>query len=69
MEKPLIKLKNRIINLERATSVTQDQNGTVHVDFQTGGGMLVREIFTGMEGARLWAYLSSVVHELKLEEK
>jgi hypothetical protein len=67
MEKPLVKLNNRIINLERITVATLDQNGTVTIDFQTGGGVAVRELFAGIEGARLWAYLSSVVHELKLE--
>ncbi len=68
MEKSLVKIGDTIINLDNVTVIKSDGTN-INIDFVSGRRDHVQRVtLSGMEAARFLAYLTSVVHELRLDD-
>ena len=66
METPLIKIGDTIINMDNVAVIKED-GGNLEIDFVSGRGDHVHRIkLSGIEAATFSAYLTSVVHELRI---
>jgi|GEM_PF-5090597 len=67
MESPLIKIGDTIINMDNV-AVIKEKDGNLNIDFVSGRADHVQRItLSGIEAVRFSAYLTSVVHELRIE--
>ena len=67
METPLIKIGDTIINMDNVACI-KSAGGDIEIDFVSGRADHVQRVkLTGIEAARFSAYLTSVVHELRIE--
>ena len=67
METPLIKIGDTVINMDNVACIKED-GGNLEIDFVSGRADHVQRIkLSGIEAVRFSVYLTSVVHELRIE--
>ena len=67
MENSLVKIGDTIINMDNVAVIKED-GGNLEIDFVSGRADHVQRIkLSGIEAARFSVYLTSVVHELRIE--
>ena len=67
MENSLVKIGDTIINMDNVTVIKRDGDNLI-IDFVSGRKDHVQRITpSGIEAVRFLVYLTSVVHELKID--
>jgi hypothetical protein len=65
IESPLIRINDIVFNVNNV-SACKFEGGNLQIDFASSGEIIHRITLSGVEAARVWAYLISISHNLEI---